>query len=72
LQGANNRQALFVKGIANICTARPGGVALLAQAEGGDLQVSYILAILKYYKHGLTDDVFNHIRHVYSEITFGS
>jgi hypothetical protein len=33
LQGANNGQALFVKGIADIYTARPGGAALLAQAE---------------------------------------
>jgi hypothetical protein len=31
-----------------------------------------VLAILKYYKHGATDNVFNHIRHVYGEITFGS
>jgi hypothetical protein len=37
-------------------------VALLARAEEeGDLQASYVLAILKYYKHSLTDDVFNHI-----------
>jgi hypothetical protein len=27
---------------------------------------------LKYYKHSVTDDVFNHIRHVYGEVTFGS
>jgi hypothetical protein len=48
-------------------------VALLAWAEEeGDLQASYVMAILKYYKHGVTDDVFNHIRRVYSEITFGS
>jgi hypothetical protein len=33
LQGVNNGQALFFKGIADIYTARPGGAALLAQAE---------------------------------------
>jgi hypothetical protein len=72
LQGANNGQALFVKGIADICTDRLGGAALLARVEEeGDLQVSYVLAVLKYYKHGVTDDVFNHIRRVYGEITFG-
>jgi hypothetical protein len=31
-----------------------------------------VLAVLKYDKHGLTNDVFNHIRHVYDEITFSS
>jgi hypothetical protein len=70
LQGANNRQALFVKGIADMM-ARPGGEALLTRAEEGDLQASYVLAILKYYKHDLIDDVFNHIRCMYGEITFG-
>jgi hypothetical protein len=54
----------------NICIAQPGGAALLTRAEEeGDLQASYMLAILKYYKHGTTDDVFNHIRHVYGEVT---
>jgi hypothetical protein len=48
----------------------PGDVALLAWAKEGDLQVSYVLAVIKYYKHGLTDDVFNHIRCVYGTITF--
>jgi hypothetical protein len=72
LQDANNGQALFVKGLADLCTAQPGGVALLARAEEeGDLQASYALAIIKYYKHDVTDDVFNHIWHVYSENTFG-
>jgi hypothetical protein len=33
--------------------------------------VSYMLAVLKYYKHGVTDDVFNNIRCVYGEVTFG-
>jgi hypothetical protein len=31
-----------------------------------------VLAILKYYKHGTTDDVFNHFRRIYGEVTFGS
>jgi hypothetical protein len=30
-----------------------------------------MLAVLKYYKHGVTDDVFNNIRCVYGEVTFG-
>jgi hypothetical protein len=73
LQGANNGGALFVKGMGDICTGRPGGAALLARAEEeGDLQASCVLAVLKYYKHDATDDVFNHIRRIYSEVTFGS
>jgi hypothetical protein len=73
LQGANNGGALFVKGMGDICTGRPSGAALLARAEEeGDLQASYVLAVLKYYKHGATNDVFNHIRHIYGEVTFGS
>jgi hypothetical protein len=28
--------------------------------------------VLKYNKHGVTNDVFNHIQCVYGEITFGS
>jgi hypothetical protein len=57
----------------DICTGRPGGAALLARAEEeGDLQASCVLAVLKYYKHDATDDVFNHIRRIYSEVTFGS
>jgi hypothetical protein len=48
-------------------------VALLTRAEEeGDLQASYVLVILKYYKHGATDDVFNHIWCVYVEVTFHS
>jgi hypothetical protein len=63
LQGVNNRGALFVKGIGDICTGGPGGVALLARAEEvGDLQASYMLAVLKYYKHDATIDVYNYIR----------
>jgi hypothetical protein len=73
LQGANNGGALFIKGMSEICKGWPGGAALLAQAEEeGDLQASYVLAILKYYKHSAIDDVFNHIRYVYGEVTFGS
>jgi hypothetical protein len=73
LQGANNGGALFVKGMGDICMGHPGGVALLARAEEeGDLQVAYVLAVLKYYKHCTTDNVFNHIRRVYGEVTFGS
>jgi hypothetical protein len=29
--------------------------------------VSYVLSVLKYYKHGATDDVLNHIRRIYRE-----
>jgi hypothetical protein len=72
LQGANSGQALFVKELVDLCTAQPGGAALLTRAkEEGDLQASYVLAIIKYYKHGITDDVFNHIQRAYGEITFG-
>jgi hypothetical protein len=72
LQIVNNGRALFINGMPDICTGRPGGVALLAQAEEeGDLQASYVLAIIKYYKHGLIDDVFIHIRSMYGMITFG-
>jgi hypothetical protein len=46
----------------NICIAQPGGAALLTRAEEeGDLQASYMLTVLKYYKHGTTNDVFNNI-----------
>jgi hypothetical protein len=73
LQGANTGGALFIKGMGDICMGRPGGAALLGWAEEeGDLQASYVLAMLKYYKHGATDDIFNHIRCVYGEATFGS
>jgi hypothetical protein len=30
-----------------------------------------MLAIIKYYKHGLTDDVFSHIRRMYDTVTIG-
>jgi hypothetical protein len=73
LEGANNGEALFVKGMGDICTRHLGGAALLARAEEeGDLHASYVLAILKYYKHGATEDVFNHIQPVYGEVTSGS
>jgi hypothetical protein len=72
LQVANNGRALFINGMSNICMGRPGGVTLLAWAEEeGDLQASYMLAIIKYYKHGLTDDVFSHIRRMYDTVTIG-
>jgi hypothetical protein len=62
LQGANNGGALFIKGMADICSGRLGGVALLALAEEeADLQASYMLSVLKYYKHITTNDVLNHI-----------
>jgi hypothetical protein len=67
------REVLFIKGMGDICTGCPGGAALLAWAEEkGDLQAAYILAIIKYYKHGTTEDVFIHIRHVYGEVTSDS
>jgi hypothetical protein len=69
----NNGRALFINGVSDICMGRPDGAALLARAEEeGDLQASNVLAVIKYYKHGLTDDVFNHIRHLYGTVTFGS
>jgi hypothetical protein len=38
LFGASNRQALFVKGMGNLCTGRPGGAVLLTRAvDEGDL-----------------------------------
>jgi hypothetical protein len=70
LQGAYNGGAFFVKGMGGICMGQPGGAAFLTQAEEeGDLQASYMLAVLKYYKHDATDDVFNHILHVYGDVT---
>jgi hypothetical protein len=73
LQGVNNGEALIIKGMGDICTAHPSGVALLARAEEeGDLQAAYVLAVLKYDKHGTTEDVFNHIWCVYGEVTYGS
>jgi hypothetical protein len=61
------------KGMGDICTGRPGGAALLARAEEeGDLQASHVLAILKYSKHDATDDVFNHFRCIYDDVTFSS
>jgi hypothetical protein len=68
LQVVNNGGALFVKGMADICTGRTGGATLPTRAEEErDLQAFYVLSIPKYYKHGATDDVLNHIRHVYRE-----
>jgi hypothetical protein len=68
LQGANNGGCLFVKGMADICMGRPGGVALVARAEEeGDLQASYVLSVLKYYKNGATIDVLNHVWCIYRE-----
>jgi hypothetical protein len=68
LQGANNGGPLFIMGMADICMGRPYGVTLLTRAEQeGDIQVSYVLSVLKYYKHGTTNDVFNHIWHIYGE-----
>jgi hypothetical protein len=73
LVGASNGEALFVKGMGDVCTGQPGGVTLLARAvEEGDLQVAYVLAILDYYKHDTTEHVFNLIHHVYNEVTSGS
>jgi hypothetical protein len=70
LQGANNAEALFIMGMGNICSGRPGGAALLARAEEeGDLHACYVLAVVKYYMHDATMDVFNHIRCVYGEYT---
>jgi hypothetical protein len=70
LQVGNNGRALFINKRSNKCTDWPGGAALLVWAEG-DLQASYVLAVIKYYKHGLSDDVFNHIWRVYGMVTFG-
>jgi hypothetical protein len=68
LQGANNGGSLFIKGLADICTGWPSGATLLTRAkEEGDLQVSYVMFVLKYYKHRVTDDFFNHIQRFYGE-----
>jgi hypothetical protein len=68
LQGANTGGALFVKGMADICMCWASGVALLTWAEEeGDLKVSYVMSVLKYYKHGATNNVFIHIQRVYGE-----
>jgi hypothetical protein len=40
LQSVNNRGALFVKRVGDICMGRPGGAALLTTEEEGDLQAS--------------------------------
>jgi hypothetical protein len=73
LFGASNKQALFVKGMGNLCTGRLGGASLLTRAiDEGDLQAAYVLAVLNYYKHDATDHVFNLIRRVYSEVPSGS
>jgi hypothetical protein len=37
LQGANNVDALLIKGMGDICSRRPGGAALMAQSEEGNL-----------------------------------
>jgi hypothetical protein len=72
LQGSNNAAALFIKCMGDICSRRPSGAALLTRSEEeGILQMSYVLAIVKYYKYGATEDVFNHIRRVYGESTSG-
>jgi hypothetical protein len=45
----NNIGALFVKRMGDMCMGWPSRVALLARAEEeGDLQVSYVLAVIKY------------------------
>jgi hypothetical protein len=68
LRGANNCGALFVKGMADICTGRPGGAALLTWVEEeGDLQASYVLFVFKYCMHCASDDVLNHMQRVYRE-----
>jgi hypothetical protein len=73
LQVANNGRDLFINGMSDICTGQPGGATLLAWTEEErDLQASYVLTVIKYYKHGLTNDVFNHIQCVYDTVTFVS
>jgi hypothetical protein len=68
LQGENNGGDLFINGMADICTGWADGAALLAwEKEEGDLQLSYMSSVLKYYKHGATDVVLNHIWHAYRE-----
>jgi hypothetical protein len=73
LLDVSNRQARFVKGMGNLCTSRPSGVALLRHAvDEGDLQAAYVLAVLNYYQHGATDHVFNLIHRFYGEEPIGS
>jgi hypothetical protein len=72
LLGVSNGQALFVKGMGNLCTSQPDGVALLERAvDERDLQATYVLAVLNYYKHDATDHVFNLIRRVCGEVPLG-
>jgi hypothetical protein len=53
LQCLKNGGALFIKGMGSICIGFPSGVSLLTRAEEeGDQQAAYVLAVLKYYKHG--------------------
>jgi hypothetical protein len=62
LQGINNAEALYNKGMGDTCCGRPGGAAFLAWSEEeGNLSASYVLVVVKYYKYGATEDVFNHI-----------
>jgi hypothetical protein len=43
LQGANNAEALFIKGMGNICSGRPGGATLLERSEEeGNMNASYV------------------------------
>jgi hypothetical protein len=69
---ANNGEALFVKGMDDLCTGRPGAIQLLAHAlEEGHQPAAFVLGVLNYYKHGATEDVFNLFRRVYGEVTIG-
>jgi hypothetical protein len=69
---ANNGEALFVKGMENLCTGHPGAVQLLARAmEEGHQSAAFMLGVLNYYKHITTEDVFNLFRCVYGEVTTG-
>jgi hypothetical protein len=53
LQCLKNGGALFIKRMGSICIGCPSGVSLLTRAEEeGDQQAAYVLAVLKYYKHG--------------------
>jgi hypothetical protein len=43
LQGANNAEALFIKGMGNICSGWPGGATLLERSEEeGNVHASYV------------------------------
>ena len=49
LQRANNPEACFINGFADICRGMPGGAAVLKLAAAeGNAMVSYVVGVLMY------------------------